>query len=100
MGDLDIDVTDLERAFIDDAVEKFNRSIHMATAQATRDIKLPKKRNIEDLGIFRIQKVSNGYFIQVGIQEGYHTEDAYVCTDAAEIGELITAHIVGQKLGD
>lgn len=100
MGDLDIDVTDLERAFQDDAVERFKRSINMATAQATRDIKIPKKSNVEDLGIFRIQKVSNGYFIQVGIQDSYKPEDAYVCTNAAEIGELITAHIVGTKLGD
>jgi hypothetical protein len=57
-----------------------------------------KTSNVQDLGIFRIQKVNNGYYIQIGIQEGYHTESAYVCTDADEIGAIITAHIVSRAL--
>jgi hypothetical protein len=65
---------------------------------ATQANSKAKTSNVQDLGIFRIQKVNNGYYIQIGIQEGYRTESAYVCTEADEVGAIITAHIVSRTL--
>ena len=59
-----------------------------------------KKSGFVDLGGFKIFKANNGFIIHVGSREGMMVEDAYVCKEANEIGDLITAHIVGQALED
>lgn len=115
MGDLDIDVddlskaleiargidpygyTDIQKAVIEDATKKFRRTQMRAEAAAIKPTRAP---GVSDLGGFKIFKANNGFIIQVGRGEGYIFEDAYVCKEANEIGDLITAHIVGKVLED
>lgn len=111
MNDLDIDVDDLTKALeiaksidpygytdVQKAVARKFRSMHMR-AEA-ESIKPTRPSGFNDLGGFRIYKANNGFIIQIGLREGYPIEDAYVCKEADEIGDLITAHIVGNALED
>lgn len=102
MGDLDIDVSeiadiyDIRQAYIDEAVEKLRRA-EMKSSGANM---AKKKAGFEEVGGFRVFKATNGYIVQVGTHEGSIPTDAYVCKEANEIGNLITAHIVGKALED
>lgn len=102
MGDLDIDVSeiadiyDIRQAYIDEAVEKLRRA-EMKSSGANM---AKKKAGFEELGGFRVFKANNGFVVHVGLREGMMVEDAYVCKEANEIGNLITAHIVGKALED
>ena len=115
MGDLDIDVgdltkaleigkaidpydyTDIQKAVVSDAAQKFRRMQMRAETEAMKPTRAPGMR---ELGGFRIFKANNGFIIQVGRGDGYALEDAYICKEADEIGDLVTAHIVGKALED
>lgn len=78
-----------------------NAQIDMYNAtmqQMTNKTQSPNRQNFRDLGGFRVFKANNGYVIQVGTHEGYMPSDAYICKEASEIGDLITAHIVSATL--
>ena len=98
MGDFDIDMPDwnIQESFRDTMAKKFkeleDEKIMKAQTQS------PNRQNFRDLGGFRVFKVNNGYVIQVGSHEGYAPSDAYICKEASEIGDLITAHIVSATL--
>lgn len=95
MGDLEIDVDELTKAL--EAATKFRRLQMRAESEAIKPTRIPGMR---DLGGFRIYKANNGFIIQIGLREGYPIEDAYICKEADEIGDLVTAHIVSSALED
>lgn len=98
MGDFEIDMPDwdTQESFRDTIVKKFKELEDEKIMKAQTHS--PNRQNFRDLGGFRVFKVNNGYVIQVGSHEGYAPSDAYICKEASEIGDLITAHIVSATL--
>lgn len=93
MGDFDVDLKawDIETEKFSDALA---RQMINDTFKATK--KVP---NVRELGTFRLAKGNNGYVVYVGGgHDGYPPEHMYVCKEADEIGDLITAHVVGLAL--
>lgn len=112
MGDLNIDVDeltkaldiakdmgkiDIQKAVVSDAARKLRSRIMGAEAEMIKPTRAPDTR---ELGGFRIVKANNGFVVYVGRGDGYSPDDAYVCKEADEIGDLITAHIVSKALED
>lgn len=99
MSDFDIDLKDwdIESTHLADATKYVQKAIDEYTmkSQAISPTRAPGMR---ELGGFRIFKANNGFIIQVGRGDGYPLEDAYICREADEIGDLITAHIVRTSL--
>lgn len=100
MGDFDIDMPDwdIQESFRDTIAKKFKELEDKQFMKAQAKYTEPAKRNFQDLGGFRVFKANNGYIIQVGTHEGGMLSDAYICKEADEIGDLITAHIVSNAL--
>lgn len=102
MGDFDIDMPDwdIQESINSAMIKKFKEYEDEQFMKSQAKYTEPPKRNFQDLGGFRIFKATNGYIVQVGTHEGSIPTDAYVCKEANEIGNLITAHIVGKALED
>lgn len=98
MGDFDIDMPDwnIQESIKTSVTEEFAKAIDRRIMKAQTHS--PNRQNFRDLGGFRVFKANNGYVIQVGTHEGYMPSDAYICKEASEIGDLITAHIVSATL--
>lgn len=95
MGDFDIDVGEV---FKDDLIKKYAAMVDEQMAYEKQYKPVQPRNNVIELGNFRVVKCNNGYVVNIGANEGYLPTDLYVCKEANEIGDLITAHIVSTSL--